>query len=211
MSITSPYSYIFTGFVCILLIGFTIVLRFLLKERSALRELAYQDPVTGLLNRNGLDNFWSNYKSKESLAVLSLDLDFFKEINDTYGHQAGDELLREVSRSLKQVTNKNQLSFRVGGDEFLFIMKNCDPNKVRIMAGLLLDKIARPYYIEGRDVSVTASIGISISQGYRAERSRMLQEADNAMYYAKRLGKNRYWVFGESLMPEQVSPSQPSR
>ncbi|MGZ7440510.1 GGDEF domain-containing protein [Paenibacillus sp. TH7-28] len=208
MSIT--VSYIIYGVGCVLLVGAALYLRSLYSEIAALRVLAYRDAVTGLSNRNGLDHFWAKYKGKENLAVLSLDLDCFKEINDTYGHQAGDQLLWEVSRYLEQLTNKNQLAFRIGGDEFLFIVKNCDPNQVKIMAGLLLSKISRPYYIAGRDLSVTGSIGISICQGHRAERTRMLQEADAAMYHAKRLGKNRYCVFGERVLPEDLVQSNPS-
>ncbi|MCM3699324.1 GGDEF domain-containing protein [Paenibacillus macerans] len=208
MSIT--VSYIIYGVGCVLLVGAALYLRSLYSEIAALRVLAYRDAVTGLSNRNGLDHFWAKYKGKENLAVLSLDLDCFKEINDTYGHQAGDQLLWEVSRYLEQLTNKNQLAFRIGGDEFLFIVKNCDPNQVKIMAGLLLSKISRPYYIAGRDLSVTGSIGISICQGHQAERTRMLQEADAAMYHAKRLGKNRYCVFGERVLPEDLVQSNPS-
>lgn len=207
MSITG--SYIIYGVGCVLLAGAVLYLRSLYSEIAALRVLAYRDPVTGLLNRNGLDHFWTKYKGKENLAVLNLDLDCFKEINDTYGHQAGDQLLWEVSRYLEQLTNKNQLAFRIGGDEFLFIMKNCDPNQVKIMAGLLLGQISRPYYIAGRDISITGSIGISICQGHRAERTRMMQEADAAMYHAKRLGKNRYCVFGERVLPEDLVQSNP--
>lgn len=208
MSIT--VSYIIYGIGCVLLVGAALYLRSLYSEIAALQVLAYRDAVTGLSNRNGLDHFWAKYKGKENLAVLSLDLDCFKEINDTHGHQAGDQLLWEVSRYLEQLTNKNQLAFRIGGDEFLFIVKNCDPNQVKIMAGLLLGKISRPYYIAGRDLSITGSIGISICQGHRAERTRMLQEADAAMYHAKRLGKNRYCVFGERVLPEDLVQSNPS-
>ncbi|RCX21404.1 diguanylate cyclase (GGDEF)-like protein [Fontibacillus phaseoli] len=172
-----------------------LYVRALRAERNTLRELVYRDPVTGLLNRSGFDTFWSQYRAKERLALLSLDLDGFKEINDTYGHAAGDELLKEVSRDLKQITNKNQLAFRMGGDEFLFIMKNYDPSQVEILAGLILKKISRPYYIQDRDISITGSIGISMCEYSEADRARLLEEADSAMYHAKRLGKNGYHVF----------------
>lgn len=196
MNFVDPYlTYTIYSIFVVLLIGAVIGMRALLKERSMLRELAYRDPVTGLLNRNGLDHFWSNYKGKENLAILSLDLDHFKEINDTYGHGVGDQLLQKVSGNLRQFTNKHQLAYRIGGDEFLFIMKNCDPNKVEIMAGLILDKISRPSFIQGRDISVTASIGISWSKGSKADRSKMMKESDIAMYHAKRLGKNGYRVY----------------
>ncbi|NIK79166.1 diguanylate cyclase (GGDEF)-like protein [Paenibacillus castaneae] len=196
MNAAYPYiSYIIYSIGIVLLFGAAIGLRSLLIERSMLRELAYRDTVTGLFNRNGMDYFWSHFKGKENIAVLCLDLDHFKEINDTYGHGAGDLLLQEVSLNLRQITNKNQLAYRIGGDEFLFILKNCDMNKVEILAGLLLDKISRPSYIQGRDIAVTGSIGISISPGHTADRARMLKEADIAMYQAKRLGKNRYCVY----------------
>lgn len=199
MAFTSTFMmYTFWTIVTIVLVGGFILFKWLLQERTMLRELAYCDPVTGLLNRNGLENFWPEHRDRENVAVLSLDLDQFKEINDTYGHQAGDELLREVSKDLKQITNKHQLAFRIGGDEFLFIMKNYDDNKVEILAGLILDKISRPYYIQGRDVSVTGSIGISKSTGIQADRTVMFKEADAAMYHAKRLGKNRYCVFNNN-------------
>ncbi|MNO29869.1 Cyclic di-GMP phosphodiesterase Gmr [compost metagenome] len=203
MTFTSPiYMYAFWGIIIALLIGGALYIWKLRTDRVKLYELAYRDPVTGLLNRNGLEYFWSNYKKKENLALLSLDLDQFKEINDTYGHQAGDQLLREVSKHLKQVTNKNQLAYRIGGDEFLFIMKNFDANKVEILAGLILDNISRPYYIQGKDISVTGSIGISMSQGAKVDPTRMIKESDAAMYHAKRLGKNRYCVFSKDYKDE---------
>lgn len=198
MKMTIPFPYLFYILLGMVVVGAFVVFvhyRSLIAERNALRELAYVDPVTGLFNRNGFNNFWKNYKGKENLALLSLDLDYFKEINDTYGHSAGDQLLREVSQNLKQITNKNQLAFRMGGDEFLFIMKNCDPNQVEIIAGLILNKISKPYYIQDRDISVTGSIGISMCIGSEVDPARMLEEADSAMYHAKRLGKNAYCVY----------------
>ncbi|WP_334073056.1 MULTISPECIES: GGDEF domain-containing protein [Paenibacillus] len=196
--------YILYGFVFIVLLAGIFYIRTLLAERNTLRELAYRDPVTGLLNRNGFEHFWSTFKGKDNLALLSLDLDRFKEINDSYGHNAGDQLLKEVSEDLQQVTNKNLLAFRMGGDEFLFIMKNRDPNQVEILAGLILSKISRPYHIQERDMSVTGSIGISLCHASKVDRARMLEEADRAMYHAKRLGKNRYYVFSRPAPDGQV-------
>ncbi|GAA0134278.1 hypothetical protein YSY43_11180 [Paenibacillus sp. YSY-4.3] len=188
---------IIIGILSATLVGMTVVLRSLLRDRTNLMKLAYTDAVTGLMNRNGFDHFWESYKGKDHLAVLSLDLDHFKEINDTYGHQAGDQLLHDVSIGLRQITNKNQLAFRIGGDEFVFIMKNCDLNKVEILAALILDKISRPFEVQGRNVTVTGSIGISISEGRKVDRQRMMAEADLAMYHAKKLGRNRYSRYRE--------------
>ncbi|MNN82932.1 Cyclic di-GMP phosphodiesterase Gmr [compost metagenome] len=86
-------------------------------------------------------------------------------------------------------------------------MKNCDESKVEILAGLILDNISRPYYIQGRDISVTGSIGISMSQGAKVDRTRLFKEADAAMYHAKRLGKNRYCVFNSNSNGNSESKS----
>src|SRR5690606_35299553 len=109
-----------------------------------------------------------------------------------YGHMAGDQLLHDVSIGLRQITNKNQLAFRIGGDEFVFIMKNCDPNKVEILAALILDKISRPFEIQRRSIKVTGSIGISISEGRMGNRQLMMSAADLAMDHGKKLGRKRY-------------------
>ncbi len=126
-----------------------IFLRSVVMERNLLRKLAYQDPVTGLFNRNALELYWKQRNSKESTAIMYLDLDGFKAINDTYGHQIGDKLLRRVSDHLLQVTNSNQKAFRIGGDEFLLIMKDYDADQVKVLAELLLQKISAPYNIQG--------------------------------------------------------------
>ncbi len=198
------------GVIAIVLIGMGIILHATFSERSRLRRLAYRDTVTGLYNRNGLDRFWKKYNGKGNLAVMSLDLDYFKEVNDTFGHHMGDMLLRAVSKDLRRVTNKNQQAYRIGGDEFLIILKNCEPDTVEILAGLILGKICRPYYIEGQDIAITGSIGISISDGEHAEQRRMQEEADIAMYRAKKLGKNRYTVYKGSVKRE-ISKVEPLR
>jgi diguanylate cyclase (GGDEF)-like protein len=192
----------------LVLIG--LVLHVTFSERSRLRRLAYRDTVTGLYNRNGLDRFWKKYNGKGNLAVMSLDLDYFKEVNDTFGHHMGDMLLRAVGKDLKRVTNKHQQAYRVGGDEFMIILKNCEPDTVEILAGLILGKICRPYYIEGQDIAITGSIGISMAEGQRADQRRMQKEADVAMYRAKRLGKNRYTVYKSSKIIDiaKVEPLQ---
>ncbi|MEF2965303.1 GGDEF domain-containing protein [Paenibacillus sp. M1] len=201
---TSDLFYLLSGSCLILMICGVLYIRFLLAERKTLRELAYRDPITGLLNRNGYQQLWTQYRGKYRLAFLSLDLDGFKEINDTYGHAAGDQLLQEISLSLQQITNNNQQAFRMGGDEFLIILKNCEPALVEVIAELLLNKIERPYFIQDRDISVTGSIGISIRHATRADWPVMMEEADRAMYFAKQLGKNCYCVYANSRQ-EQAS------
>ncbi|MGW9530449.1 GGDEF domain-containing protein [Paenibacillus terrae] len=172
-----------------------IFLRSVMMERNLLRKLAYQDPVTGLFNRNALELFWKRSNRQESIAIMYLDLDGFKAINDTYGHQIGDKLLRRVSDHLLQVTNSNQKAFRIGGDEFLLIMKDYDADQVKVLAGLLLQKISVPYDIQGINLQVTGSIGISMHPSPKKPLPSLLKEADIAMYQAKRMGRNCYAVY----------------
>ncbi|AJE51310.1 diguanylate cyclase [Paenibacillus jamilae] len=187
----------------LLLIGLTlalwiytlIFLHSVMMERNLLRKLAYQDPVTGLFNRNALELFWKRSNGKEAFAIMYLDLDGFKAINDTYGHQIGDKLLRRVSDHLLQVTNSHQKAFRIGGDEFLLIMKDYDADQVTVLAELLLQKISVPYNIQGINLQVTGSIGITMHPSPKKPLPSLLKEADIAMYQAKGMGRNRYAVY----------------
>lgn len=172
-------------------------LRLLLGEREQLKELAYRDTLTGLMNKNGMDHFWGHCKSSEPLAVFYLDLNRFKSINDTLGHHTGDLLLQAVGTCLQQFTRKGQRHiFRVGGDEFVMIAKRCARKEAEQLALKVLEQLTRQYKLEARELFVSASIGVTISQG-RINPKRLLQEADSAMYTAKQLGSGRYAVYQE--------------
>ncbi|NQX47328.1 GGDEF domain-containing protein [Paenibacillus tritici] len=177
-------------------------LRQLLGEREQLKELAYRDTLTGLLNKNGMDHFWDHCKASEQLAVLYLDLNRFKSINDTLGHHTGDLLLEAVGTSLQQFTRKGKRHiFRVGGDEFVIIAKRCSRKEAEQLALKVLEYITRNYKLEAQELFVSASVGITMSQG-RLNPKRLLQEADTAMYNAKQLGSGRYAVYKqESHVP----------
>lgn len=183
--------------------------RMLLVEREQLKELAYRDTLTGLLNKNGMDHFWDHCKSGEQLAVLYLDLNRFKSINDTLGHHAGDLLLEAVGGSLQQFSRKGKRHiFRVGGDEFVIIAKRCSRKDAEQLALKVLENITRHYKLETHELFVSASVGITMSQG-RIDRKRLLQEADSAMYNAKQLGSGRYAVHKQenSLPPVKLVSS----
>ncbi|MNO16774.1 Cyclic di-GMP phosphodiesterase Gmr [compost metagenome] len=167
-------------------------LRQLLAEREQLKELAYRDSLTGLLNKNGMDHFWDHCKPSEQLAVLFLDLNRFKAINDTLGHHVGDLLLQAVGTTLNQFSSKGKRHiFRIGGDEFVIIAKRCSRKDAEQLALRILEKTTRNYKLEKHELFVSASIGITMSQG-RIDRHKLLKEADSAMYNAKQLGSGRY-------------------
>ncbi|MBT2291003.1 GGDEF domain-containing protein [Paenibacillus albidus] len=170
-------------------------LRLLLGERDQLKELAYKDALTGLLNKNGMDHFWDHCKENEQLAVLFLDLNRFKSINDTLGHHVGDLLLEAVGGKLSQFSSKGKRHiFRIGGDEFVIVAKRCSQKEAEQLAVKILETTTCKYKLEQHHLFVSASIGITLSYG-KTERGRLLKEADTAMYNAKQLGTGRYSVY----------------
>jgi len=164
--------------------------------RERIASLAYSDPLTGLANRTSLlpalDQAVQRARRKNSkIAVVFLDLDGFKEINDLYGHDAGDALLIELAGRLRDNLRSSDLIARLGGDEFLVVLEEVhDPAPVEIVANKLLVETVRPYALPGAQASVTASIGISIFPDDAADASALMKHADMAMYAAKQAGKN---------------------
>ncbi|WP_052380721.1 GGDEF domain-containing protein [Paenibacillus camerounensis] len=177
----------------------------MLAEREQLKELAYRDRLTGLFNKNGMDHFWNHCKSGEQLAVLYLDLNRFKSINDKLGHHIGDLLLQAVGGSLQQFSSKGKRHiFRVGGDEFVIIAKRCSYREAEQLALKVLERTTRNYQLERHELFVSASIGITASQG-AVDPIRLLKEADSAMYTAKQLGRGRYAVHKQGNVIQPVN------
>ncbi|UQZ35143.1 GGDEF domain-containing protein [Paenibacillus sp. PK3_47] len=169
--------------------------RQILAEREQLKELAYRDSLTGLLNKNGLDHFWQHCKPNEQVALFYLDLNRFKSINDNLGHHTGDLLLQAVGGRLRQFSCKGKRHiFRIGGDEFVMIAKRCSSKEAEKLALQILENTTRNYSLDRHELFVSASIGITTSQG-RLDPARLLKEADSAMYSAKQLGSGRYAVY----------------
>ncbi|MGH8732645.1 MAG: diguanylate cyclase domain-containing protein, partial [Burkholderiales bacterium] len=164
--------------------------------RERIASLAYSDPLTGLANRTSLmpalDQAVQRARRKNAkLAVVFLDLDGFKEINDRYGHDAGDALLIELAGRLRDNLRASDLIARLGGDEFLVVLEEVqDIEPVEIVAKKLLVETVRPYTLPGAQASVTASIGISIFPDDAADATALMKHSDIAMYAAKQAGKN---------------------
>ncbi|MGI9417562.1 MAG: putative bifunctional diguanylate cyclase/phosphodiesterase [Geminicoccaceae bacterium] len=167
--------------------------------------MALHDALTGLPNRvcfsNELKRACSaGRRNGTNLAVLFLDLDHFKEINDTLGHSVGDRLLIEVARRLKAGLRGSDLIARFGGDEFVMVVnQECDPASIRCLAGRLTKAVALPYEIEGLRVHTTISVGIAIFPDDATDGERILANADLALYAAKRDGRNTWRVFDQRL------------
>ncbi|ADI00571.1 putative bifunctional diguanylate cyclase/phosphodiesterase [Salisediminibacterium selenitireducens] len=167
-------------------------------DRKVLSRMAYYDGVTGLPNRNAM-NRYMNTDGQENLSVLFFDLDAFKTVNDTLGHHQGDRLLHHVGRILRPFTDADIRVFRIGGDEFLFTIKNRSRGETLELADKLLFKLGHPYLIDQREIYVTASIGVSLSGEGASGGLEKLREADIAMYRAKESGKNTVKVYTKEM------------
>ncbi|MFP4614924.1 MAG: EAL domain-containing protein [Thiohalorhabdus sp.] len=180
--------------------GRDVTERLALEER--LRRLAYFDPLTGLPNRAHLEERLSQALTtgEEGKALILLDLDGFKYLNDTLGHSAGDELLRLVARRLEDQTEDSDLVARLGGDEFvLFLDRPADAEEAGRMAETVLGALRRPFQVAGHSFPAGASLGITLFPQDGREISSLLQHADTAMFEAKKAGGSQYRFFSLSL------------
>jgi diguanylate cyclase (GGDEF)-like protein/PAS domain S-box-containing protein len=154
--------------------------------RRQLEHLASHDPLTGLPNRSLLnDRLAQLLRARRPLALLYVDLDRFKPINDNFGHEVGDELLRRVAQRLTTATDASDLVARVGGDEFVVLAVGItDPTTAVAVAGRLEHRLAQPFQLKSGTVVIGASIGVAVATGDSTAQS-LLVEADRAMYHAK--------------------------
>jgi len=182
----------------------------LVNEKNKIRHMAYHDSLTNLPNGVYFNDFLnrqiaSSKRNGAPIAVLFIDLDGFKMINDTLGHAAGDELLVSVSRRLISVLRKSDFVARIGGDEFIILINSIkDTNDVEIIADKILKMMAGPFVVSGQECFISASVGISQfpTDGINAEE--LTKNADLAMYKAKDGGKNKY-CFCSQEMKNQIA------
>ena len=176
---------------------------------NQLRHQALHDPLTALPNRalfvdrvqHALERLGRGPQGM--IAVLFLDLDDFKTVNDSLGHDVGDRLLRAVADRLRAIVRTEDTAARLGGDEFAILLEDISPEAPSGMATRLLQRLSAPFEVDGRAVSTQGSIGIAISGEHGSTPEELLRNADLAMYLAKARGKNRHELY-ESGMHEQA-------
>jgi diguanylate cyclase (GGDEF)-like protein len=167
-------------------------------KNKLLEELAHTDSLTGLPNRRALED-WAGRQLRGaarhgySLWVVHADLDSFKSINDSHGHDAGDQVLKEFGAILKEYTRASDISGRMGGDEFLLVLTHVDEKHIRLTVERLREHLAsKKFSFGGKNISVTASFGVCGFQGKEPlEFSKLVRQADKALYGAKRAGRNQ--------------------
>ena len=166
-------------------------------SRSEAQHLAFHDALTGLPNRGLFEDRLEHALAQRGarVAVLMLDLDRFKAVNDTLGHPAGDELIREFGRRLSGLTRECDTIARLGGDEFAILLDHAQIADVRCLATRILTDIRRPFLLLGSEVYVGVSIGIALSGSGGVERLELVRRADIALYQAKECGRDAYRVF----------------
>jgi diguanylate cyclase (GGDEF)-like protein len=163
------------------------------------REESVLDPLTGLLNRSGLESRFAEVREQailldKSVCLIACDLDDFKRVNDTYGHDRGDDVLRDVTYEMRKALRSFELFYRLGGEEFVVLLPGMD-----VEGGVEVGERLRAAVEESRPggVSITLSVGVATADGAAIEYDAVFQAADRAMYEAKAAGRNRVAAAGE--------------
>jgi len=180
------------------------------RSQHKLHELVNHDPLTGLPNRRLINELFEQsikraQREDQQIAILFIDLDRFKAINDSLGHTIGDKLLLEVSKRIKHAIRQSDVVGRLGGDEFLVIMDNIsDPDDATIKAKSILSSLHSEFLIEGKELYISASIGISLFPDDGTDVDSIVKAADIAMYQVKNNGKNNFCFYSNELSTEVV-------
>jgi diguanylate cyclase (GGDEF)-like protein len=172
---------------------------------AQLMRLAHYDALTGLPNRNLLGDrlrqalvYAGRHRSR--VALMFLDLDRFKNINDSLGHYVGDQILKEVAARLTRTLRANDTVARLGGDEFVVVLQDVhDPSDAAMVAQNLLRELGPPYVLEGRELHLSASAGITLYPDDGRDADVLMKNADVAMYHVKDSGRNGYQFFAETM------------
>lgn len=179
--------------------------------RRRIEHNALHDPLTMLANRRKLDLDLDalsrdSQNERQQASILHLDLDRFKQINDTLGHAAGDAMLIHAAKILTRTVRQGDIVARIGGDEFVILVRNsCNPEDMAELAGRIVTELRQPLDFDGFACRCGVSIGIAQASGMRIDARKMLINADIALYRAKALGRNRYEFFTQNLQAEVIN------
>ncbi|MDQ0253056.1 diguanylate cyclase (GGDEF)-like protein/PAS domain S-box-containing protein [Evansella vedderi] len=171
---------------------------------NELKLMAYNDKLTDLPNRVALDRHMKkalarSKRHNHNLSIMFIDLDDFKVVNDTLGHDAGDELLKGVVSRINESIREEDLVARIGGDEFIIVFEETDRDEIEEIAKRMIENVAYPYMIDETKTNISLSIGISMYPDDGCDKDTLLEHADKAMYYAKSEGKNNYKIYFPDL------------
>jgi diguanylate cyclase (GGDEF)-like protein/PAS domain S-box-containing protein len=178
------------------------------QAEETIRKLAYYDALTGLPNRvlfgDRLTLAMSQaHRSQRRLAVMLLDLDQFKDVNDTLGHSVGDELLRSVGKRLTGLLRKHDTVSRMGGDEFFLLLPEiAQVQDAATIAQKVLKVFQEPFVLDDRELNITTSIGVVVYPDDGEDADTLLKKADVALYHAKQKGRNNYQLYTSAIGPE---------
>lgn len=208
---------IFLSLGLIALISFVIYLEWQLLDKGAhiteltrlqeeIKKIAYSDSLTGLHNRlsitNQISSYIKNSKKHDECAVIFLDLDDFKNVNDILGHEKGDKLLKSVAEIFKKISSKDEriITSRIGGDEFITLFKNIkSEDEIHQFCREILSKLNNMFNINNKEINISASIGVSFFPKSGVDVNTLFKNADMAMYDSKAKGKNQYSFFGDEM------------
>ena len=183
------------------------------KAEDTIHRLAYFDVLTRLPNRRMFmeranQTIALAAQQNKHLYACYLDLDGFKNINDSLGHHIGDEILTSAARRISECMSENDFVGRIGGDEFALLLPHVSEDSARAMAKKIIERFDEPFYIDDHDIRISTSIGISVFPNDGSEISSLLRKADMAMYRAKELGKRNIVVFTEEIEEGKLERSQ---
>jgi len=172
--------------------------------RASLQQAAHYDALTSLLNRRGFnqifaDKIFEYAQRKQALAVMFLDIDHFKRVNDSLGHDAGDEMLKVVAERIRSTLRGQDVVARFGGDEFCILVSLRDGDEARHMAQRVMQKMKEPIVLSGRSMVMTTSIGVSLFPEDGENCEELLKHADLALYQSKGSGRNSLHFFSSHL------------
>ncbi|MEF2071458.1 putative bifunctional diguanylate cyclase/phosphodiesterase [Consotaella aegiceratis] len=177
----------------------------LMMSQEHVHHLAFHDPLTGLANRTNfaeqLDLHLDNARrSKNSFAVLFMDLDRFKHVNDTFGHQAGDELIRQVADRLRTICRPSDTVARLGGDEFAIVTETHEAADLEVLSRRIVERISAPFDLGGVQAFVGVSVGAVIAVPTTEGQEELIRRADLALYQSKNRGRSDFTIFSDTMV-----------